>query len=99
MRAEYLAAAAALGIDVHYVLTGQRMADEALSVDATELLNLYQPLSPPMKEAVITVVRLVAQGQSGEAPAPATAPPGQRPVLCEVQADFTVAPGKAGNGQ
>lgn len=89
-KAEDLAAAAAAGVDVHYVLTGARVAGEALGSDATELVNIYRSLPANLKEAVITVVRLVGQSRVEDAP-PASA-------LREEQQAFHVEPVGGGLG-
>lgn len=73
-KAEDLAAAAAAGVDIHYVLTGRRSESELLDEDASELLGIFLSLGPALKEALLNVARLVAKGQGDDpaAEAPAT---------------------------
>lgn len=54
IRAEYLARVAREGIDVHYVLTGDRIATEGLGSRATKLLAVFLALPGDMQDLLIT---------------------------------------------
>ena len=60
--ATYLAAIAAVGVDVQYVLTGQRSADPVLTPKERLLLAAWKAASPELQTAVLAVL---ATGQSG----------------------------------
>lgn len=60
--AAYLAAIAAVGVDVQYVLTGQRSADPVLTPKERLLLAAWKAASPELQTAVLAVL---ATGQSG----------------------------------
>ena len=57
-----LAAIAAVGVDVQYVLTGQRSADPVLTPKERLLLAAWKAASPELQTAVLAVL---ATGQSG----------------------------------
>lgn len=59
--ATYLAAIAAAGVDVQYVLTGQRSADPVLTPKERLLLAAWKAASPELQTAVLAVL---ATGQS-----------------------------------
>ena len=58
----YLAAIAAVGVDVQYVLTGQRSAEPVLTPKERLLLAAWNAASPELQTAVLAVL---ATGQSG----------------------------------
>lgn len=60
--ATYLAAIAAAGVDVQYVLTGQRSAEPVLTPKERLLLAAWKAASPELQTAVLAVL---ATGQSG----------------------------------
>lgn len=60
--AAYLAAIAAVGVDVQYVLTGQRSAEPVLTPKERLLLAAWKAASPELQTAVLAVL---ATGQSG----------------------------------
>lgn len=60
--AEYLAAIAAAGVDVQYVLTGQRSSEPVLTPKERLLLAAWKAASPELQTAVLAVL---ATGQSG----------------------------------
>lgn len=60
--AAYLAAIAAAGVDVQYVLTGQRSADPVLTPKERLLLAAWKAASPELQTAVLAVL---ATGQGG----------------------------------
>lgn len=60
--ATYLAAIAAVGVDVQYVLTGQRSAEPVLTPKERLLLAAWNAASPELQTAVLAVL---ATGQSG----------------------------------
>lgn len=60
--ATYLAAIAAVGVDVQYVLTGQRSAEPVLTPKERLLLAAWKAASPELQTAVLAVL---ATGQSG----------------------------------
>ena len=60
--AAYLAAIAAAGVDVQYVLTGQRSAEPVLTAKERLLLAAWKAASPELQTAVLAVL---ATGQSG----------------------------------
>lgn len=55
LRADYLAAAAAAGVDVYFVLTGKRLDGAALADDEGHLLDGYRALPHPLKLALRVV--------------------------------------------
>lgn len=59
--AAYLAAIAAAGVDVQYVLTGQRSAEPVLTPKERLLLAAWKAASPELQTAVLAVL---ATGQS-----------------------------------
>ena len=61
--AAYLAAAAAVGVDVLYVLTGRRtpVAADALAEDEAELLDNYRKLAEKDRTAVQSVTLAMAR--------------------------------------
>jgi transcriptional regulator with XRE-family HTH domain len=52
LRAAYLARLPAAGVDVLYVLTGQRSEGDWLGEEASELLSTYAGLPPEIREAL-----------------------------------------------
>jgi len=64
--AAYLACAAALGVDIHYIVTGERERPppEVLSADERELLTLFRAAPLAVKAAAIGAL----QGAAGAAP-------------------------------
>lgn len=60
--ATYLAAIAAAGVDVQYVLTGRRSAEPVLTPKERLLLAAWKAASPELQTAVLAVL---ATGQSG----------------------------------
>lgn len=60
--ATYLAAIAAAGVDVQYVLTGRRAAAPVLTPQQKALIDLYEAAPPSIQAAALAVL---ATGQSG----------------------------------
>lgn len=60
--AAYLAAIAEAGVDVQYVLTGQRCATPVLTPQQKALIDLYEAAPPSIQAAALAVL---ATGQSG----------------------------------
>lgn len=60
--AEYLVAIAAAGVDVQYVLTGQRSSEPVLTPQQKALIDLYEAAPPSIQAAALAVL---ATGQSG----------------------------------
>lgn len=60
--ATYLAAIAAAGVDVQYVLTGQRSSEPVLTPQQKALIDLYEAAPPSIQAAALAVL---ATGQSG----------------------------------
>lgn len=60
--AAYLAAIAAAGVDVQYILTGRRSAEPVLTPKERLLLAAWNAASPELQTAVLAVL---ATGQSG----------------------------------
>ena len=60
--ASYLEAVAAAGVDVRYVLTGQRSGEPNLTGDDQVLLALFHQASPALRQAAIAVL---SAGQAG----------------------------------
>jgi transcriptional regulator with XRE-family HTH domain len=52
--AEYLARVAAEGVDVHFVLTGERIETDGLGPTATKLLAIFLALPGDMQDLLIT---------------------------------------------
>ena len=50
LRADFLAAVAEQGVDVHYVLTGERSIGESVSPDVAELVTAYAELDAEGRE-------------------------------------------------
>ncbi|MEC5319017.1 helix-turn-helix transcriptional regulator [Brenneria populi subsp. brevivirga] len=61
--ADYLAAVAAAGVDVLYVLTGQRSmpVESQLSTEQQRLLEAFNTMTPEQKKTVLDVGRLLTQ--------------------------------------
>ncbi|HEV2747190.1 MAG TPA: helix-turn-helix transcriptional regulator [Allosphingosinicella sp.] len=57
LRADYLARLADAGIDVFYILTGQRSDGQWLSAGASDLLSAYLGLPPDMQQALLTLAQ------------------------------------------
>ncbi|TMJ19007.1 MAG: helix-turn-helix transcriptional regulator [Alphaproteobacteria bacterium] len=60
--AEYLAALAAVGVDVNYLLTGLRERSHILDGESTSLLRDFELLAPHLRTAAIGVIRALALG-------------------------------------
>lgn len=74
LRARDLAAIAGAGIDIHYVVTGER-GDGRLPPDQSELVTLFARLDPSLSAATLGFVRQVAGGpQPASPPAPLPEP-------------------------
>jgi transcriptional regulator with XRE-family HTH domain len=56
LRAPYLSRIAAAGVDVLYVLTGQRDAGHWLGEDVDALLLAYRALSPDLRQTVLQLL-------------------------------------------
>jgi transcriptional regulator with XRE-family HTH domain len=67
-KAEDLAAAAFAGVDIHYVLTGERREPSALDRDTVELVLEFEGLPPHLRSAALGVVQALARGEGREAP-------------------------------
>ncbi|MBN3562669.1 helix-turn-helix domain-containing protein [Aliamphritea spongicola] len=62
--AGYLAAVAAEGADVQYILTGKRMntvSEQVLSQDESLLLDTYRTLNGQQKDAVVRVTTVMSE--------------------------------------
>jgi transcriptional regulator with XRE-family HTH domain len=57
LRADYLARIAAAGVDVLYVLTGQRHEGDWLGQEGSEMLSAWHRLPPELKRAVLDFVK------------------------------------------
>jgi transcriptional regulator with XRE-family HTH domain len=73
LRARYLAQLAEAGVDVMYVLTGQRFRGPPLEEQATRLIAAYLCLSEPMQRALVILAE--AGSQQGQSRADPTAAP------------------------
>jgi len=62
LRAAYLAKAAAAGVDVLYVLTGQRSAGSWLDEDSSRLLAALLSLPPGLRQALARLVDDLVRG-------------------------------------
>jgi len=51
----------AAGVDVYYLITGERTQPELLSDEAKELLKLWDSVEPSQKETLMTLVRNFAE--------------------------------------
>jgi transcriptional regulator with XRE-family HTH domain len=69
--AEYLAGLAHNGVDVLYLLTGQRMVSPLLSQEATQLLDAFEKLNAETQKAALAVLQAMSRGIM---PAPPAAP-------------------------
>lgn len=49
------------GVDVYYLITGERTQPDLLSDDAKELLNLWDSVEPNHRETLMTLVRNFAE--------------------------------------
>ena len=56
LRATYLERVAAAGVDVVYVLTGERREGEWMGEDGSAMLSAYLALPPELKPAVLTLL-------------------------------------------
>ena len=63
LRAAYLSRIAAAGVDVLYVLTGERSEGQWLDDEAARFLNDYFSLSPRLKQGVGHFVAQLAQAR------------------------------------
>jgi len=66
LRADYLAQIAALGLDVHYILTGQILETSPLPEDEQAVLAIYRKLDPSLRAIALRLL-----GSLGEQPAAA----------------------------
>lgn len=69
--AEYLARLASAGVDVRFVLTGERSAGDRLDDDAAELLSTFLSLPPHLRQVARSVLATMRDEAHG-APAPRT---------------------------
>ncbi|MBV1790237.1 helix-turn-helix domain-containing protein [Marinobacterium sp. D7] len=58
--AAYLAAVAAIGVDVMYVITGTRRVDPELSPEEIQLLSCYRDLGPEQRASISQVSETMA---------------------------------------
>jgi transcriptional regulator with XRE-family HTH domain len=74
LRADYLAAVAGAGIDVHYVLTGERLITDSLDPAASKLLSDFMALPAGLRHIASAVVQTLRReaGALVEAERPAT---------------------------
>lgn len=63
--ATYLAAIAKAGVDVQYVLTGQRAAAPVLTPRQKALIDLYEAAPPSIQTAALAVLTTGQSGMSG----------------------------------
>lgn len=66
VRAQDLAAAAAAGIDVHYVLTGEHIVGEVFEASVAEMLEGYASLSPRMQKIARSLISALVNESRGE---------------------------------
>ncbi|MBX3561979.1 MAG: helix-turn-helix transcriptional regulator [Sphingomonas sp.] len=57
LRADYLARLAHAGVDIVYILTGQRGGGDLLGEGASELLSAYLALPPELQGALLNLAR------------------------------------------
>jgi transcriptional regulator with XRE-family HTH domain len=62
IRADYLASISSLGIDILYVITGQRTEAAMLTRQTTILVDAFELLTPDLQSAAATVVQAMADG-------------------------------------
>lgn len=60
LRADYLARVAEAGVDVVYILTGERGQGAWLGAGASELLSAYFALPPDMQQALLTFAQTLS---------------------------------------
>jgi transcriptional regulator with XRE-family HTH domain len=59
LRADYLARLAEAGVDVLYVLTGERSEGRSLGGDASRVLSAYLALPQPVQDAFLALIETV----------------------------------------
>ncbi len=68
--AEYLAALAQAGVDILYLLTGQRSEGPRLSRETSDLVTELEQLPKHMREAALTVVKALRKSAEPSEPGP-----------------------------
>lgn len=66
--AEYLARLGGNGVDVHYVLTGERAPESDLSAEESELVRSFRRLARRDRDVVLHVIERMASPHSLNAP-------------------------------